>query len=106
MNVTARFADDITSSIIGVAGLAAAITPIGWLAQGTGLNDYVGEASGLYTEEDLKRRKDQDLLQNLFDNPLTQYANNIMDTHVYNPEDQVKMLEEGLSDNQLYKTVE
>lgn len=29
-----------------------------------------------------------------------------MDTHVYDPKAQVRMLEEGLSDNQFYKTVE
>jgi len=29
-----------------------------------------------------------------------------MDTHVYDPEAQVRMLEEGLADNQFYKTVE
>ena len=37
---------------------------------------------------------------------MMQYANNIMDTHVYDPRAQRRFLEEGLSDNTLYKTVE
>lgn len=106
MNFTARVSDDVTSSLIGVVGIAYGLSPLGWIGQASGFNDQLGLALGLYTEEDLKRRHNQRGWQNIFDNPLVQYSNNLMDTHVYDPKAQVRMLEEGLSDNQFYKTVE
>jgi len=59
MNFTARFSDDVSSSLLGVVGLLYGASVFGSIGQMTGFNDWLGKASGLYTEEDLKRRKDQ-----------------------------------------------
>ena len=91
MNWGAGFQDDVASFSIQTAGIVLGL--FNW-------------HPGYQTEEDKKRREGQSYWQGIFDNPLVQYGSDLMETHVYDPNDQRRMKELGLQDNQFYKTAE
>lgn len=76
------------------------------LVDGITTGGALGRALYGETEEDKLRRKDQSWFQNIFDNAMMQYANDLMTTHVYDAGIQEKMKALGISDNNIYKTAE
>jgi hypothetical protein len=94
MNTAIRFQDDVQATQIGILGMIDGLT-----------NRNITKMLGVTgTEEDQKRREGQSYIQNIFDNPWVQYANNLQETHVYGVEAQREMLKHHLNNAELYET--
>ena len=95
-NAGVRFGDDISATAIGTLGVIDGLT-----------GRHISKAFGVVgTEDDQKRREGQSWFQGLFDNPWVQYSQNLMETHVYDPEVQREYLKYHLNDADLYETSE
>lgn len=114
MKWKAGFQDDMASLMIGTAGLiyglneairAGAFEALGYKYSDKGPLSLFDKL-GMQTEEDKQRREGQRWWQYIFDNALVDYGNRLSETHVWNPEDQIKMQKMGLQDDQFYKTAE
>lgn len=101
-----KFRDNTYASLMQVGAILWQLSPTGMLLSKMGVDDAIAEKVGLYTEADKERRKNMSLWQNLIDNPIMQYADNVMETGVWDPKAQVRFLEEGLQDDALYRSVE
>lgn len=106
-NMVAGFTDDFVALTVGATGLLYGIAS----ATGAGIEELItGENSdpwslGLGTEEDKQRRHGMRWWQRVLDNPIVQWSSDLMDTHVWNSQDQARFRELQLTDNDFYKTV-
>lgn len=93
VNVGATFLDSMASMGIGALGLLDGLMTGGSIGR-----TIFGES-----EEDTQRREGQSYFQDIFDNPLVQYSNDLMETHVYDMDAQKTFKEAGISDNSIYE---